>query len=232
MRIHQAALDTANGTINFPHFEMTLAMTDEMKNCNPKPLQIMAEGIQTIPPQETTTVSAIVITTNANDVTGTVEPLPQFDETATIIVVPALATAHNKRFNIRIANLTDFPHTIKNYTELAELQILKPEETKQIRPIDAAVLELLSDPDDTHMYVNELMKTSEREQNGENFWFPTPENPGTEEEHTPIQRRILKEVRELIKNEELDPTKERDSRKKFLDMFKWEGSQFEGNDKT
>ena len=42
-----------------------------------------------------------------------VQPLPQFDETATIIVAPALATAHNKLINLRIANLTDFPHTIK-----------------------------------------------------------------------------------------------------------------------
>ena len=61
MKNHQAVLDTANGTINFPHFEMTLAMTDEMKNCNPKSLQTMAEGNQTLPPQQTTTVSAIVI---------------------------------------------------------------------------------------------------------------------------------------------------------------------------
>ena len=231
MRNHQAVLDTANGTINFPHVEMTLAMTDEMKNCNSKPIQIIAEGSQTIPPQQTTTVSAILITTNANDVTGAVQPLPQFDETATIIVASALATAHNKRLSIRIANLTDFPHTIKNHTKLAELQILKPEDTKQIRPVDAAALKLLQDPDDTHMYVSELMKSSENEQNGENFWFPTPENPGNEEEHTPIQRRILKEIRELIKEEELEPTKYPESRKNFLDMFKWEGSQIEGNDR-
>ena len=148
-----------------------------------------------------------------------------------IIVAPALATAHNKRLNIRIANLTDFPHTIKNHTKLAELQILKPEETKQIRPVDAAALKLLEDPDDTHMYVNELMKANETEQGDENFWFPTPENPGNEEEHTPIQRRILKEIRELIQREELDPTKNQDSRQKFLDMFQWEGSQIEGNDR-
>ena len=96
---------------------MTLAMTDEKKNCNPKPLQIMAEGHQTLPPQQTTTVNAIVITTNTIDITGAVQPLPQFDETATIIVAPALATAHNKRINLRIANLTDFPHTIKNHTK-------------------------------------------------------------------------------------------------------------------
>ena len=185
MRNHQAVIDTANGTINFPHVEMTLAMTDEMKKCNPKSLQIMAEGNQTLPHQQTT-VNAIVITTNTNDVTGAVQPLPQFDETATIIVAPALATAHNKRLNIRIANLTDFPHTINNHTKLAELQILKPEDTKQIR------LKLLEDPDDTHMYVNDLMKSDETEQSDEILRFPTPENPGNEEEHTPIQRRILK----------------------------------------
>ena len=231
MRNHQAVIDTANGTITFPHVEMTLAMTDEKKNCNPKPLQIMAEGNQTLIPQQTTTVNAIVITTNAIDITGTVQPLPQFDETATIIVEPALATAHNKRINLRIANLTDFPHTIKNHTKLAELQILKPEDTKQIRPIDVATLTTLRDPDDTHMYVNELMKSTNNEQNDENLWFPTPENPGNEDEHTRIQRRILKEIRELIKKEQLDPTKDPESRKMFLDMFKWEGSQIEGNDK-
>ena len=154
-----------------------------------------------------------------------------FDETATIFAAPALATAHNKRINIRMANPTDFPHTIKNHTKLAELQILKPEDTKQIRPIDAAALTLLQDPDDTHMYVNQLMKSNENEPNNENFWFPTPENPGNQEEHTSIQRRILKETRELIKKEELDSTKDQESRKQFLDILQWEGSQIEGNDR-
>ena len=105
MQNHQAVLDTANGTINFSHVEMTLAMTDKMKNCSPKPLLVMAESNQTLLPQQTTTVNAVVITTNMNDVTGAIQPQPQFDETATIIVAPALATTHNKRINIRMANL-------------------------------------------------------------------------------------------------------------------------------
>ena len=230
MRNHQTVIDTANGTITFPHVEITLAMTDEKKNCNPKPLQIMAEGNQTLLPQQTTTINAIVITINATDITVAVQLLPQFDETATIIVAPALATAHNKRINLRIDNLTDFPHTIKNYTKSAELQIFKPEDTKQIQPINVATLTTLQDPNDTHMYVNELMKSTNNDQNDENLWFPTPENPGNEDEHTPIQQRILKESRELIKKEQLDPTKDQESRKEFLEMFNWEGSQIEGND--
>ena len=118
---HWAVIDTANGTINFPHVEVTLAMTDQMKNWNPKPLQILAQGQQTLLPQQTTTVNAVVITTNKIDVTGAVQPLPQFDKTGTIIVAPALATTHNKRINIRRANMTDFPHTIENHTKMAEL---------------------------------------------------------------------------------------------------------------
>ena len=62
-----------------------------------------------------------------------------------------------------------------------ELLILKPEDIKHIRPIDAAALNLLQDPDDTHMTVNELQKSSENEQDDENHWFLTPENPGYEE---------------------------------------------------
>ena len=48
MQNHQAMIDTANGTINFPQVEMTLAMLDELNRCNTKPLQILAEGNQTL----------------------------------------------------------------------------------------------------------------------------------------------------------------------------------------
>ena len=231
MRNHQAVLDTTNGTINFPHVDMTFAMTDE-KKLQPETTPKNGRG----KPNSTAT-------TNNNGQRNSdnyKRKRRHWDGTASAAIrrdsyyhrCASVSDTSQKRINIRIANLTEFPHTIKNHTKLAELQILKPEETKQIRPIDAAALKLLQDPDDTHMYVNEFMKSSENEQSGENFWFPTPENPGNEEKHTPIQRRILKEIRELIKKEKLDPTKDQESRKKFLDMLKWEGSQIERNDKN
>ena len=79
---------------------------------NPKPPQIITDGNQTIPTQQIATVNAIVITTNTKDITGAIQPSPQFDETANIIVAPALASAHNKRINIRIVNLTEFLCTL------------------------------------------------------------------------------------------------------------------------
>ena len=56
------------------------------------------------------------------------------------------------------------------------------------------------DPDLT-TYLNELLRTNEPEQQSNTFWFPKPENPGRTEDHTPIQTRILKELRELQEKE-------------------------------
>ena len=64
------------------------------------------------------------------------------------------------------------------------------------------------------------MKAKEGDQNDENFWFRTPEPPGTEDGHTPIRQRILKGIRASIKNRKLDRKEDAGSRKKFLDLFK------------
>ena len=77
-----------------------------------------------------------------------------------------------------------------------------------------------SDPDLT-AYLNELPKTSKPEQQDNTFWFPTPENPGKPEDHTPIQTRILKELNELKDKEKLYPQESTESRTKFLKRFDW-----------
>ena len=88
MRNHQALLDTANGTITFPHVEMTLAMKDEIKKCNPHPIQIRTNVTQMVPAQQTLTVNAVAITNIEHPITDTIQPQPQFDEDAQIIVAP------------------------------------------------------------------------------------------------------------------------------------------------
>ena len=37
---HAAILDNAQGTIDFPKIQITMALTDEMQKCNPKPITI------------------------------------------------------------------------------------------------------------------------------------------------------------------------------------------------
>ena len=76
------------------------------------------------------------------------------------------------------------------------------------------------DPDMT-AYLNELLRTNKSEQQDNTFWFPTPENPGKPEEHTPTQARILKELNELKEREKLNPQENTESRNKFLKRFDW-----------
>ena len=40
LRKHAAILDTAQGTIDFPKIQITMALTDERQKCNPKTITI------------------------------------------------------------------------------------------------------------------------------------------------------------------------------------------------
>ena len=231
LRKHAAILDTAQGTIDFPKIQITMALTDEMQKCNLKPITIKTEAKHTIPAQATRIIYAVLPVTTEHTITGTIQPLPQFDENSKLIVAPAITTARSKKVAIKVANTTDFPYTIAPDTKIAELQILKPEETKLIRPVDIAALNLLTEHDDVVTYINALMQVDKPEDIEEKFWFPTPDNPGNEQEHTTIQKRILKKLRELAELEKLDPTENAESRHKFLSLFKWTDSLITGKDR-
>ena len=83
-----------------------------------------------------------------------------------------------------------------------------------------AILSMIPQDDhDLTAYLNELLRTNKPEQQDNTFWFPTPENPGKSEDHTPIQTRILNELTELKDKEKLNPQDSTKGRKKFLKLF-------------
>ena len=104
----------------------------------------------------------------------------------------------------QISIFLDHPYTLKKGTHMANSSILSPEQTKHIRPVNpTSVRHLLNNNhEDAILYINSLLKTSKPDEVKETYWFPTPQNPGTEKEHTPIQTRILNELRELEQLEE------------------------------
>ena len=73
-------------------------------------------------------------------------------------------------------------------------------------------------------YLTELLRMNKPDQQNNTFWFPTPENPGNIEDHTPIQTRILKELRELPLEEKRNPKDDTESRMEFLKRFGWTGT--------
>ena len=133
-----------------------------------------------------------------------------------------MSTIIDKRIAVRVTNTTESPYLIKKHTQIAEFSVVTPEQSKHIKPVDMAILSMIpqDDPDMT-AYLNKLLKTNKSEQQDNTFWFPTPENPGKPEEHTPIQARILKELNELKDKEKLNPQESAESRNKFLKRFDW-----------
>ena len=55
----------------------------------------------------------------------------------------------------------------------------------------------------------------------EQYWFPTPEQPGDPTTYEPIQKRIFDELVELQTLEKLNPYDDEQSRKTFLENFDW-----------
>ena len=101
-----------------------------------------------------------------------------------------------------------------------------PVETKHSRPANLFQVRhfLNIDQDDAFHYLNNLLKSSKTEKSNKIYWFRTPQNPGNETGHAPIQALILKEVRELEKLERLNPQENLKSRIKFFSSFDWTDS--------
>ena len=74
---------------------------------------------------------------------------------------------------------------------------MTPEQMKYVKPVDAALTWhlLQNDQEQAAHYVSSIIETNKNPQNAENYWFPTPENSENPEEHTSVQRRILREYR-------------------------------------
>ena len=68
-------------------------------------------------------------------------------------------------------------------------------------------------------HLNEFLRTNKPEQPNNIFWFPTPENPGKSEDHTPIQTRTIKEIIELKDKEKPNPRQSTEAQNKFLKRF-------------
>ena len=109
---------------------------------------------------------------------------------------------------------------------------MSPEEAKELKPLNTTALTVLTEDDseDAIVYINELLKTSDKPSNNQNFWFPTPDDPGDPNTHTPIQSRILREIKELEEIQKLNPTNSNEEREAFLKNFKWDDTQLSEDD--
>ena len=217
-------LDMRQGILNFPFFSMQLKNEDWTY---PNVIEPTLNPVETIlQPGKRTTIWVKSQIYTDNEATGIIQPSPLLENDEDLLICPALSLTQNNKPMVQISNFLDHSYTLKKARHIANFAILTPEQTKYIRPVNpTSVRHLLNNSqDDAIHYINNLLKTSKTDEVNETYWFPTPQNPGNEKEHTPIQTGILNELREPEQLEKLNPLEITDSRNQFLSNFDWTDS--------
>ena len=134
--------------------------------------------------------------------------MPAYAEDKPIVLASSLSTVHEMKVPIRITNPSPTPITIKKNTVVAEFHITTPNETKNIKPLSTGALKVLTEDDSEQAleFVKELLITTEKPETSQQFWFPTPSNPGDPSTHTSVQRRILREIEKFEKLQKMNHT--------------------------
>ena len=179
------------GILNFAFFSMETKKEDRTY---PNVIQPILNPVETtLEPGKRTTIRVKSQIYTDNEATGIIQPSPFLENDEDLLICPALLSTQNNKQMVQISSFLDHPYTLKKRTHLANFSILTPEQTKHIRPVNpTSVRHLLNNShDDAIHYVNSLLKTSKKGEVNETYWFPPPQNPGNETEHTPIQTRIL-----------------------------------------
>ena len=224
---NHTVLDMRQGILNFPFFSMQLKTADHKYSNVMEPI-LNPEDI-TIPPNGRTIIPIQSQIYAENAVTGILQPSDLLNEENDITFCAAIVTLDEGTTRIHVNNFTDQPFKLKKGMHIANFSVMTPEQMKHVRPIDpVSTWHLLNEnEEDAIYYISSLLKANRNNDQYEQYWFPTPENPGDEESHTPIQKRILRELRNLQEAEKLNPQDNEESRQKFLSNFDWKDSMLQ-----
>ena len=217
-------LDMRQGILNFPFFPMQLKNEDRTY---PKVTEFILNPVKTtLQPGKRTTILVESQIYTDNEATGIIQPSPLLENDEGFLICPALSSTQSNKHMVQSSNFLDHPYTLKKGMHIANFSILTHEQTKHIRPVNPTSVRhfLNNSHDDAIHYINSLLKTSKDTEVNETYWFPTPQNPGNEKAHTPIQTRILNELRKLEQLEKLYPLENTNSRNQFLSNFDWTDS--------
>ena len=218
MRDNCVVIDTTHGLNHFPH--LTMQVSSALSQTSAKPQVVFIHDSITIPQMTTKTITALVDHLSEWNTTGTVTPVEKFTKAARLMISHSISTRSDRKKAVRVTNTTESPYTINKNTQIADFFVITPEQSKFIKPVDTATLSMSPEGDrDLITFSTELLGTNKPDQKILTFSFPTPENPGNIEDHTPIQTGILKELRELQLKEKLNPKDNTESRLNFFEVI-------------
>ena len=89
---------------------------------------------------------------------------------------------------IHVNNFTDQHYKRKKGLHIAKFSVMTPEQMQYVRPIYPVSTWYLfnENEEDAIHYISSLLKANRSNDQYEQYWFPTPDNPGDEASRTPI----------------------------------------------
>ena len=119
--------------------------------------------------------------------TGILQPSDLLHEEGDVKFCAAIVTLHEGTLRIPVNNFTNQPYKLKKGLRIASFSVMTPEQMKNVRPIDPVSTwhSLNKKEEDATYYISSLLKANRNNDQYEQYWLPTPENPG--DEMTPPQ---------------------------------------------
>ena len=115
-----------------------------------------------------------------NAVTGILQPSDLLHEEGDITFCAAIVTLHEGAMRVHVNNFTDQPYKLRKGMYISNFSVMTPEQMKHVRPIDpVSTWHLLNENEDAIYYISSLLKANRNNDQYEQYWIPTPENPGT-----------------------------------------------------
>ena len=159
-RHNSVVIDITYGLIHFPHFTMQVK-----SGTGAKPQVVLIHISITVSPMTTKTITEILDHLSKKNTTGKVTPVEKFTETAKLIISHSISTIIDIKEAVRVTNTTESPYTINKNTQTADFSLVTPEQSKFIKSVDMASLNMIAgwDPNLT-TYSTKLLRTNKPEQ--------------------------------------------------------------------
>ena len=141
--------------------------------------------------------------------TGLLQPSDLLHEEGDVTFCAAIVTLHEGTMRIHVNNFTDEPYKLKKGLQIANFSVMTPERMKHVRPTDpVSTWHLLNEnEEDAIYYISSLLKANRNNDQYEQYWFPTPENPGNEASNTPIQQKNSQGTTKIGGNRKTQPAR-------------------------
>ena len=180
---NHTVLDMRQGILKFLFFSMQLKTADHKYSSVMEPILSPEDAM--IPPIDRTNIPIQCQIYAENAVTGILQPSELLNEENDITFCAAIVTLQEETTRIHVNKFTDQPYKLKKGMHIANFSVMTPEQMEHVRPIDpVSTWHLLNEnEEDAIHYISSHLKANKNNHQYDQYWFPTPANPGDSVPH-------------------------------------------------